>query len=171
MMDILLYAIASFYFIWSTLEVTVTKALTAASSVPLLQSSSALKTIDTTVRSVVLPSASLRVVSAGVLSLLTYPFVSLTNSVLQIFVYWIAFFGLAYLSISQNTVAHQLASAYVQQAIEWLKTQAPQQFNKISSLNFFTKQATIPTSSSSSAAAVVTNDGDESEDDDEGEEK
>lgn len=161
MIDFILYAAASVYFIWSTLESASLGVLAAAARVPLLQSTSLFKSLDTAVRTVVLPSSVLRVASASVLSLLTYPVVSFLNAVVQAFVYWLALVGFAYLSVSQNEKAFQILCDQCTRVFAALKLHAPQQFEKLVGAGF----ALIASSSTTAHASVETSHGDDEQND------
>lgn len=134
MMDFIFYAVASFYFILSNLDVASQRALSAIAQIPFLQSNNAVKQIDSAVNTVVLPNSALRIVAATTLSLLTYPLVCLTNYVLQLFVYWLALFGFIYLSLSKNDNAYQFVVEKISQISAQLKLHAPLQFQKLLAL-------------------------------------
>ena len=140
MFSILIYAIASFYFIVSNLPAAANVALNFAKSVPIVQSTPLLLQVEKNLQTVILPSATMRATVSGVLSLLVYPLVMTVNEVVQFFVYWLALFGFCYLSLSQNPEMLQKVCGYASQAIQVLKAAAPEQFQSMLAL---TEKVTI----------------------------
>lgn len=134
MFSILLYAVASFYYILSNLPTVANSALSFAKSVPLIQAQPALLQLEKKIQTTILPSASMRAAVSGGLSLLTYPLVMSINEVIQFFVYWLALFGFAYLSLSQHPEVLQNVSVIIGQAVQVLKAAAPDQFKNFLAL-------------------------------------
>ena len=166
MITFLLYAVASFYYIWSNLERASHALLTIASNVPYLGTLPLLKSVDTTVRQVILPNKALCAASATVVSLLTYPAISAVNAVLQAFVYWLTLLALAYLSISQHEQVFKFVQDHVKCAVALLKEHAPKQFDRLVGARLASSSvSSITSSAASSTASSSEQDDDFSEDD------
>ncbi len=134
MFSILLYAIASFYYVLNNFPSAANMAIGFAKTVPLIQASPVIPQLEKQLQTVVLPSTSLQIAVSGALSLLAYPFVMLINEVVQFFIYWLALFGFLYLSISQKPEWLQAVCGYVTQAIQMLKAAAPERFQSMLAL-------------------------------------
>lgn len=141
--SILLYATVSFYYIWCNIEKASTEALNKLALVPAIESSEIFRSVDAQVRTVVLPSASFKALSTFVASLLTYPLVALSNSILQSLVYFLALLGLSYLSLSQSAQSLEFVSAHYAKFVQTLRTNAPQQFSRLLAKENFVKDAAV----------------------------
>jgi hypothetical protein len=168
MITFLLYAVASFYYIWSNLERASHALLTIASNVPYLGTLPLLKSVDTTVRQVILPNKALCAASATVVSLLTYPAISAVNAVLQAFVYWLTLLALAYLSISQHEQVFKFVQDHVKCAVALLKEHAPKQFDRLVGARLASASVSSPITPSTTTSSTTSSseqDDDFSEDD------
>ena len=134
MFSIVAYACASFYFIFSNFSAATLLALNLAKSVPVVESSPLLIQVEKNVKDVILVSSAKRAAASGVLSLLVYPLAICINEIVQFFMYWLALFAFAYLSLSQSPEAHKKLYEYCAQAFQMLKAAAPESFQNMLAL-------------------------------------